>query len=812
MAFVALQGDELVAVARYERPAAEYGQRHPEVAFLVDDNHHRRGLATLLLEYLAAAAREQGHHHFVATVLPENHRMLAVFRQAGFGVETRFDDGLIEVELDITLTSASSTAIADRLSRARTRSVARLLEPTSVAVVGAGRRPGTIGHELARHVLDGGFRGELYVVNPAAAASGEPVVGQRAWVSLGAIGAPIDLVIVAVPAGDVAGVVRAAASVGAGGLLIVSSGFSDAGRHGAEREAELVEQARDHGMRLIGPNAFGLINTAEAVGLRAVFLPLAPAPGPVAIASQSGPLGSAVVDGLIRAGIGVSSFVAVGNRADVSINDLLDYWRADEATSIVLLYVENMGNPRNFARQARSVSAVKPIVTVRPADEELIPLLAQSGVIVVDGVAELAEVASVVSSQPIPAGNRVAVVANTASVARLAVAACRRQGLEVVVPASIEQVLAPGQADGAILVTDADTTVAGSGRAEVEEIMVAAAVASDVDALLVAVVPTFDLPSAELYAVIDRVDGSIAKPVVAAGLTDREQPESVQAPIFTFPDEAARALSRVVAYALWRNAEAEPIDAEAAAVRERETRAALQPPVLRWLDGADTGEHPERELVITLTSARAAAAVELLGLPVAPWRAGSTLEELLAGAEAVGYPVVLKAGSAADRVVGEAGGVAIDLHDRHQLAAAFERMISAGSGTEERRKVVQRMIGARANLRVELIQDPGRGSFVTIGVGGQAGRGLPETVRRYLPLAPDGAEEAVASVPGLDPAASSILVELVDRLAVQAMAVPELARVTLDPLLVAGGSTTAADVEIVIRPWSTDPLSEVRRL
>ncbi|MCP3992239.1 MAG: GNAT family N-acetyltransferase [Actinomycetia bacterium] len=811
MAFVAMQGDELIAVGRYEQPATEFGQRYPEVAFFVDDNHHRRGLATLLLEYLAAAGRENGHHHFNATVLPENHGMLRVFRRAGFEVTTRFDDGVIEVEIDISVTPESKTASADRESLARTRSVARLLEPSSLAIVGASRRVGSVGHELARSIRAGGFAGATYHVNPAA----DEVLGERAWPSLRAIGEPVDLAIVAVPAVQVEGVVLDAVKAGVSGLLIVSSGFSETGGSGAERERQLVAEARSNGIRIVGPNAFGMVNTASEIRLRALFLPLAPEAGSVAVVSHSGPLGSAMLDHLTRSGVGLSSFVAVGNRADVSVNDLLDYWRIDPATKVILAYVENFGNLRNFALLARAVSVEKPIVTVRPPVEELVDLLSQAGVIITDGVSELAEVAQLLVEQSLPKGNRVAVVTNSASVGRLTVAACRRHGLDVVVPASIEHhhdsrpddAKGFDRVGGAILVDDVDTSVAGTGSIDPEQILVAAAVASEVDALLIAMVPTFKLPFSEMALMIDRVNGSVAKPVVATGLVGPDQLTVPGVPTFAFPEEAARTLGLVAAHGQWRQANHratlddvpgnEPVEGEI------ELGQRIRPQVLDWLGDRETIE-------VNLLSPQARAAIDLLELPVPGWRVAPGVAEAMAAAGELGYPVVLKAGAAPIRSIGEAGGVAIDLYDRDQLALAYERMASADPKALSP-VLVQAMVPSVGNLKIELVQEASLGSFITIGIGGIAGRRLPDTARLFLPV---GGGEVGAALDDLDliDDARSRVGALVGHLGRLGVAVPELARVTLDPVLVAGSATAAGDVEIVIRRWRRDPLEEVRRL
>ncbi|MEM9131306.1 MAG: GNAT family N-acetyltransferase [Actinomycetota bacterium] len=806
MAFVALLNDQLVAVARYEPYPT--GDR-PEVAFLVDDGHHGRGLATLMLEYLAAAARARGVPGFVATVLPENHGMLRVFRQAGFDVVTKFLDGLIDVELDIALTPDSSEAISSRASQAGSRSMERLLSPSSIAVVGASREPGAIGHELLRNLQRGGFVGALHAVNRAA----DEVLGIPCHPSLAAIGEPVDLAVVAVPAAEVDAVVTDAAEIGVSALLVVSSGFAEEGPEGVERERRLVAQARGSGMRLIGPNAFGMVNTAEDVSMRALFLPIAPGEGRVGLASQSGPLGSAVLEHMSRAGIGLSSFVAFGNRADVSVNDLVDFWTGEERTDVITLYVENFGNLRNFARGARAASLAKPVITMRPADSRLDDLLTQSGVVMVDAVSELSEVAELATKQPLPTGRRVVIVSNAASVARLAVAACRRHGLEPVLPASIQHPTSVQHAAGiarvedALLVADVDaiSLAGGASPGGYEELLVAASVSDDVDSVMVALVPNPGLSDRTLRDLITRVDRSINKPMMSVGLVGPEVIAVDGVPTYSFPDEAARTLGRLTDYVEWRK-----------------TASTTEGPA-RWTEPrTDLPEGAEiaailgdaEEKTITLWSPEATEVVDLLGLPVPSWRLATGPDDVVAAADELGYPVVLKAEDARQRAIGEAGGVAIDLHDPDQVLAAYGRMAD-DPDVELGVTAVQRMVSAKANVRLGLVQDPDLGAYVFVALGGAAAKQQETLARRYLPLDERSVGELVhellVAVP-LDEESRDVIGAVIGQLGRLANAFPELAKIRLDPFLVAGEDSSTGELEVVLRPWRRDPLSEVRRL
>jgi predicted CoA-binding protein len=316
------QGDELVAMARYDREPP--GDR-AEVAFVVDDAYQGRGLGTLLLEHLAAIGRGQGIRSFVATTLPQNRHMLEVFRDAGYEVTSRFEEGTVEVSFSIGATDASLAAQRDREHRAEARSVAELLAPSSIAVIGAGRRRGTIGHEIVRNLLAGGFTGPVYPVN----ANAHAVAGVRAYPTIGDVPDDVDLAVVAVPAADVHDSVRQCAAKAVRGIVIISAGFAEVGGDRTQAERELVELARRAGMRLVGPNCMGVINTNPAVSMNATFAPFVPTAGRIAFSSQSGGLGIGLLGRAAELGLGISTFVSVGNKADVSGNDLLQYWEGD---------------------------------------------------------------------------------------------------------------------------------------------------------------------------------------------------------------------------------------------------------------------------------------------------------------------------------------------------------------------------------------------------------------------------------------------------------------------------------------------------
>ncbi|MET9555831.1 GNAT family N-acetyltransferase [Streptomyces sp. NPDC006645] len=459
-------GGEFVATVRYDRidsrgmPASAPADE-AEVAFLVQDAHQGRGIASALLEHIAAVARERGIRRFAAEVLPANNKMIKVFRDAGFTQKRNFEDGSVRLVLDLEPTAESLAVQRGREQRAEARSVQRLLGPSSVAVVGAGRTAGGVGRAVLRNLLDGGFTGRTYAVNLALPPELAEIDGVPAVRSLAEIEEPVDLAVVAVPAERVPDVVADCGEHGVQGLVVLSAGYAESGPAGRERQRELVRQARSYGMRVIGPNAFGVINTAPPVRLNASLAPEPPDRGRIGLFTQSGAIGIALLAGLVRRGAGLSTFISAGNRADVSGNDFLQYWHDDPDTDVVLLYLESIGNPRKFTRLARRTGAVKPVVVAKGArhsgsappghavpvtripDATVSALLSQAGVIRVDTVTELVDAGLLLSTQPLPAGPHVAILGNSESLGLLTYDACLTEGLRPLPPLDLTTAARP---------------------------------------------------------------------------------------------------------------------------------------------------------------------------------------------------------------------------------------------------------------------------------------------------------------------------------------------------------------------------------
>ena len=441
VALVMLLGGEMIAVGRYERTEP----REAEVAFLVQDRHQGRGIGQLLLEHLAQAGRERGIERFTAEVLPDNQAMIHTFREAGYRVASEYDQGVMALEFSIDPTDTAIGVMEQRDHRAAARSIERFVNAGSVAVIGASRRPDSIGQALVRNLVLGDYTGKVYVVNPTAT----PVSGLPAYATVNEIPGEVDIAVVAVPADSVQDVVLDCAAKGVHGLIVISSGFAETGEEGRLRQRRLVGLARSYGLRLIGPNCLGLINTDPGVLLNASLSQVMPPRGRAGFFCQSGALGSAILKKVYNRGLGLSTFVSAGNRADLSGNDLLQYWEEDDSTEVVLLYLESIGNPRKFSRIARRVSRRKPVVAVRSGrTTQGVPMghavrkigapapaidamFRQAGIIQVETLDEMFDVAQLVAHQPLPRGRRIAVVGNSDALGLLATDAAAAVGLVV---------------------------------------------------------------------------------------------------------------------------------------------------------------------------------------------------------------------------------------------------------------------------------------------------------------------------------------------------------------------------------------------
>ena len=803
-ALIATVGDEMIGVVRYER----IDETTAEVAFNIEDAYQGRGVGSIFLEHIAAAARERGISIFVADVLPANRKMLHVFEDAGYVVDQEFEDGVVRVSFDLEPTENSLAVKNSREHRSEAASVRRLLEPRSVAVVGASRSPHSVGHTVLRHILDGGFTGDVHAVNPNA----DMVAGVRAHPDVASISGDVDLAVVAVPAEIVEQVVRDCADKSVHSLLVVSSGFAETGEDGAERQRRLVALARGSGMRVLGPSSFGLINTDPAFSLNASLSPLVPPRGRIGFFSQSGALGVALLDYAVRRNLGLSTFVNAGNRVDVSGNDLMQYWEADEATEVVMLYLETLGNPRKFSRIARRLSRRKPVVVVKsgryrgdaPHGHLVRPthapaaavdgLFRRAGVIRVDSIHQMFDVAQLVASQPLPAGPRVGIVGNSDALAVLAIDACEESGLQPTATRTL-----PADADPEDFATALDEAFADEG----------------VDSVVALFIPPLRTRDAEVAEVLARAAAgtgrSTPKTVVSSFLGMPGVPDELRVddgrgsvPSYPTPEDAVRALAAATTYAQWRATQAGHTVVPAG-LDVKKARALVG----ELLGDAEQQPHAEHEL----THDELARLLGCYGITLWAEVQVTTATEAAEAAERLGYPVALKATAPHLRHRRELGGVRLDIDDEDALRAAFtaqrERLGDVGPFA------VQRMAPTGVACRLATIEDPLFGPVVSFGLGGMATDLLGDRSYGVPPLTDTDLAGMVRSVrafplllgtprtPGADLAA---LEELLARLARLADDLPEVAALELNPVVVAptGAAVLAATGRLARTPARSD--------
>lgn len=779
MAFVALRGDELIGVARYDRWRT---RSEAEVAFFVDDANHGRGLATVLLEHLAVRAREVGLSGFTASVLPENRKMIGVFTQAGFEAATRFADGVVEVRLAIQPTPEAEAAIEERARTAAAQAVRRLLSPRSVAVIGASRDPLTVGHDVLQNLLHAGFQGPLWPVNPNA----HHVAGIRAVASILDIPEDVDLAIVAVPAALVATVVEECGRKQVYGVVILSSGFAEAGAEGAALEAQVLRIARTWGIRVVGPNCLGIINTDPAVRLHATFAPVAPWRGSVSLLSESGMVGAAIVGRAREAGIGISSFVAMGNRSDVSGNDLLQYWETDPRTDVVCMYIESLGNPRRFSRLARRLTRTKPVVAVKAGRRAAADaVLRQTGVIGVPSLPAMLDTTRLLVHQPLPSGRRVAVLGNAGGSLAIAVDAVHEADLTIAVLS----------ADGNPAVIDLGLRATG---ADVQGAVEALAADAGVDAVLMVYAPSLGGTAEEVHAALDA--GHRARPEVPVVACFYGPPTAEgSVPVYGAVDAAAMALGRVARYAEWL---AEPEgtlpELDAAVVAEISGSAhrllAGGAVVLRNLDGLD---------ILTLA-----------GLDVLTGTVVHDADGAVTAAAAIGYPVVMKAAGRDAAAKTSAAGFAIDLEDDDAVRNAWGRM-QASLGDALVPVLVQTMVGPGIDVAVRVTADADVGPVLSIGPGGAAAARDDITDVRVLPLTDLDAARLVAGsrlYPLLSPEACASLEALLLQVGSLVEGLPELENLELNPVILIDGRAIVTQATVALAPVEADPLPPLRRV
>ncbi|MFY1692412.1 GNAT family N-acetyltransferase [Plantactinospora sp. WMMB782] len=820
-AVLAETAGQLAGVAAYE--VGEGGAA--EFAVFVADGQRHRGIGTLLLEHLRAVAGAAGVTELRGDVLPANAAMLQVAADLTGRAGSRTGDMLLAVGLP-TEPSEAELGAADARDRVAQRASLRpLLAPRSVAVVGAGRTPGGIGHETLRSLLRYGFTGPVHPVNPNAT----EVCGLPAYPSLSALPEPVELAVVAVPAPAVVGTIRDAAAAGVRAAVVLSSGLGESGAAGREAQRELVEVARAHGIRLVGPNCVGVVNTDPAVRLAAAFAPVLPPAGGLAVASQSGAVGIALLEHAERAGCGLSSFVSLGNKADVSGNDLIAYWYDDPATRAVALYLESFGNPRRFARLVRGLARRKPVLAVKSGrsragqragashtaaaaapDSTVDALFAQAGVIRLETLGDLMDTARLLTDQPLPAGDRLGIIGNAGGVNVLAADAADGAGLRVGSPGPalrerLRVVLPPlagddnpldlGAGASPAAFADAVRAVADSGEVDSLLLVVAATRANDVPAMLHAVAPVLDASPGLTAAVVLL---GLAEPPATVG--DR------RIPVFDLPERAVRAIGHAAWYADWLRRPAGDVPPRAStAVRGRE--------LVRETLAANSGWQPYDRIAEILGS---------YGIPVVPALRVDSAADAVAAADGFGYPVALKSADPDLVHKSDVGGVALHLTGPEQVRAAYPKVAGAGGRAGVAGTVlVQPMARGQLELVAGVVHDPQFGSLVMVGLGGVHTDLLGDRSLRLTPVTDlDAARmwRSLRAAPlltgyrGAPPVDTGAVENLLCRLGQLATDLPEVAELDLNPVLVGPDRVAVVDAKLRLAPVGTEPDRALRQL
>jgi acetyl coenzyme A synthetase (ADP forming)-like protein len=815
-------GEHIFGVGRYSALDEEDGTGFAEVAFAVADAYQGKGMGTLLLEHLAVIARANGITEFRAHVLSENSRMIQVFTSIGFRVERHQDSGLIRFSFPTELNEEFMAAQARRERLATAESVRPFLEPRSIAIVGASRKHGTIGAALVANLKRCGFKGSLFPVNPGAS----EIDGIPAFPTVSAIQAPIDMALIAVPAAAVEESIKECGRAGVRSVVVISSGFGEVSPEGRETEKRLRELVRSTGMRMVGPNCMGVINTAPGISMNANFAPVWPPAGTVGMLSQSGALGYAILDLAQDLNIGVSTFVSIGNKADVSSYDLLCYWMEDPNTKVIMLYLESFDQAGRFGRIVPGIARRKPIVAVKSgrstagtraalshsaalasSDAAVDALFKQNGVIRAHTVEQLLDVTRLLASQPLPSGRRVGAITNAGGPGILLADACEAHGLILpeYAPATKEKLRAflPMQAG---LANPIDM-IASATPEQYSRAVEVVGVDPNTDALILIYLPPQLHPPEDmiraLKEVVERVPAE--KPVLGVFMSSRGVPPLVcdpprgRIPLYGFPENAAVALSAAYQYAAWRKRpQGSTVILDSHARREirvviDRVLASASGPV--WLEPVDLAS-------ILRAAGIEFAAAEEAGLAEAP-----------AVADRLGYPLVAKA--LAESVIhkSDVGGVLLGLNSRAEVLSAVSRLSERmkSIGVDLKRVLLQREIGSGIEALVGVSVDPAFGPMLTCGLGGVLVEAIRDVAFCLPPVSDIDADEMIGGLRagklldgyrGAPPGDRKALIEVLQKVSAMVEIIPELQDLDLNPIKVLepGRGAIAVDARMRIAP------------
>lgn len=735
-----------------------------EVAMAVDDGFHGKGLGTLLLERLAIVAIRHNYSHLWAVTHADNLAMREVFRESGFTSHEAYEGDDMEVELSLIPTETTVTRAEVRERLATTASLRPFFHPRSVALIGASRDPKSIGYRLLEALRANEFQGTIYPVNPNAS----EIAGVPVYHSVHAIPDPIDLAVIAVPRQDVLSVVDECAGKDVRVLVVITAGFAEVGADGVALQKQLLEKIRQYGMRMVGPNCFGILNTAPDVQLNATFTTLFPPRGRAAMSSQSGAIGIATLAGARRFHLGISSFVSVGNKADVSTNDLLQYWEEDSSTNVILLYVESLGNPRKFARIARRVSRRKPIVAVKAgrsqsgrraasshtaalaaSDVAVDALFHQAGVIRTESLEDLLALAAGLSNQPFPLGRRVGIITNAGGPAVLCTDACEEY--ELVVPelsASTKSTLASFLPLAAALSNPVDLIASATADQYAKAIETLLS-ANEVDALIilymaVTVTDTTDIARGIMTGIESgRNAGAKTKPVLIGWMAEGDRNRTFQfqeetIPAYHLPETPALVLSKAATYAEWRQQPAGMVpdfdDLDLAAARTT-CATALAQRGSGWLTTEETRH-----------------VLRAMRLPVQAGGVAKTADEAAALASQVTYPVVVKLASHQIVHKTEIDGVHLNLKDEQAVREAFEsirtKLVECSQLDAMEGVLVQPMVTGGVEVMIGVTDDALFGPLIAFGLGGIHVEILGDVQFRITPLTNFDAADMIRKIKG----------------------------------------------------------------
>jgi acetate---CoA ligase (ADP-forming) len=793
-------GGEVVAVAHYlsmkKRPDVA------EVAFAIRDDMQGHGIGTRMLERLAEVAFTNGIVRFEAETLSENALMLDVFLRCGFDVVSRSGDGVVRVAFPIAPTPHFESCSAERAQKAAHASMKSVFEPRSIAVVGVSHREGHLGNSILSNLKKSGFTGRLHALG-----RGD---------SLHDIKEPVDLVVIVVPAAQVESVIDDCIAIGVSAVVVITAGFGETGPEGQVLEQRLVDKVRSAGIRMVGPNCMGVINTDPAIGMQATFAPVFPPAGNIGMSSQSGALGLAILDYARNLNIGFSTFVSVGNKADVSGNDLIQYWAEDPKTRVILLYLESFGNPRKFAQIARRVGKQKPIAIVKggrsasgaraasshtgalATDDKIVAdMLRQAGVIRTDTLEGLFDVASLLAHQPPPRGRRVAIVTNAGGPGILAADACEANGLELATLSDATKAHMRTFLPAAASVNNPVDMIASASADQYRNALKAVVADEAVDAVIAIYIPVLPTDAPQVAQAIRETE-SKGKTLVATFMGAQGVPAPLApVPAFAFPERAVNALAAAAKYGEWREEEIGSV-VEFDDIDGRALRTVIEGKIASgggWLT-------PE-EMRSLFTAAK---------VNVVPTTLVDSAARAVEVADQFGYPVVLKADGPELLHKSDVGGVRLSLGSRDAVHEAFEQM-KATIGDRMTGAVVQKMIKGGVEMMVGVNTDPHFGHLIAYGAGGTMVELLADVAFRIHPLT-DGdidemlqqvrATKLLAGFRGKPPADAVALKETIGRISAMISICPEIRELDINPLIVQEHGAVAVDgrvkVERVVPP------------